>query len=74
MSETRPPYVTATAPINHIAEPFEIEAWERNLLLRMRQVAHSGQMIVVDGDARCWFVVGRLECNKPDKSELPFRI
>lgn len=75
MSERRESYITTTVPIGEIVSPpFEIETWERNMLLRMRQAAQTGQMLLVDGDARCWFVLGRMECNKEQRQELPFKI
>ena len=73
MSERQEIYATATAPIGEVVN-FTLEAWERNAILRMRQAARTGQMIIIDPDARCWYVVGKFECNKEQRSELPFKI
>ena len=73
MSERREPY-NATQPIATMTTvSFELTEWERNLVLRLRQAAQAGQLIVCDPDARCWWVTGRMECNKEDRG-LPFKI
>lgn len=75
MSEQRAAYITTTAPISGIAEAsFGITEWERNLLLRLRQAGQAGSLMVVDADARCWYVCGKMECNKEDRNNLPFRM
>jgi hypothetical protein len=51
----------------------EIGDWRYNMLLRMEQQRQAGLMLIVDPDARCWFEVGRMECNKQDR-ELPFKM
>lgn len=74
MSEHQEPYITATAPIGNVRQiSFDVDEWERNLLLRLRQAATTGQLIVCDPDARCWWVTGKLECNKEDR-RLPFEM
>lgn len=74
MSEPRAPYITATAPIGEVNQiSFDVAEWERNLLLRLRQAANEGKMLVCDPDARCWWVTGRMECNKEDR-RLPFEM
>lgn len=73
MSESHPSY-TSTAPIGEIKQAqLDLSEWERNVILRMRQLAATGRMILIDGDARCWYEVGKLECHKDDR-ELPFRM
>lgn len=73
MSEQRIPY-TATFPVGEIKQAsIDVDEWERNLILRLRQAAHTGQLLVCDPDARCWWVTGKMECNKADR-ELPFRM
>lgn len=45
--------------------------WRYNVLLRLDQLARVGRMIIIDADARCWYEVGRLECNKEDRRLPP---
>lgn len=72
MSESRMNY-TATAQVGNITEDsIMLEAWERNLVLRLRQAAAKGEMLLCDPDSRCWWVTGKRECNKEDA--LPFRM
>ena len=72
MSERREQYITTTAPIGEVTQVnFTVDEWERNLLLRMRQAAREGKIVVCDPDARCWWVTGKMECNKEDRA-LPF--
>lgn len=73
MSEQRIQY-TATIPIGEIKQvSLDVDDWERNLILRLRQAASAGQLLVCDPDSRCWWVTGKMECNKADR-ELPFRM
>lgn len=73
MSEQRITY-TATLPIGEVKQvSFDVDDWERNLILRLRQAANAGQLLVCDPNARCWWVTGKMECNKADR-ELPFRM
>ncbi len=74
MSEQRAQYVTSTQPVGDMAEVMPLTEWERNLVLRLRQAAASGVIVTVDPDARCWWVSGRMECNKEDRIKLPFKI
>ena len=77
MSEQRPVYMTSTQPIAAVVEiDFAVSEWERNVILRMRQAAESGTLVIVDPDARCWWVAGRMECNKADRDarRLPFEM
>lgn len=77
MSEQRTPYVTMTQPaeVNGGRMPLLIapDDWRYNMLLRLEQQRQAGLMLLIDADARCWFEVGRMECNKSDR-ELPFKI
>lgn len=78
MSERQEPYITATRPIDvsgEIHNPIVVNFgdWRYNVLLRIDQLAKSGRMIIIDGDARCWYEVGKLECNKEDR-RLPFEM
>lgn len=73
MSEQREAYTT-TQPIGEVRPvDFTVEEWERNFLLRLRQAAKAGQLMVCDPDARCWWVTGKMECNRVDR-ELPFKM
>ncbi len=75
MSEQRAAYVTATAPIGDMTEEtLGLTEWERNMVLRSRQAAQSGLLMVIDAGARCWYVCGKVECNKEDRVTLPFRM
>lgn len=78
MSEQREPYITMTEPLDisgEIHNPIVINFndWRYNALMRLEQLAHSGRMIIIDGDAHCWYEVGKLECNKADRG-LPFKM
>ncbi len=68
MSEMQTDYIVATRSI-----VIEIDDWRYNMLLRMEQQKQAGLMLIVDPDARCWFEVGRMECNKQDRV-LPFKM
>jgi len=68
MSEQRAEYATITAEM-----VFTPDDWQYNLILRLQQAAKSGKMVLVDYDARCWYEVGKIECNKVDRT-LPFRM
>ncbi len=72
MSEQRESYTVSNAA--PLLVTFELTAWERNMILRMRQAARAGHMILVDGDAQCWFVLNGMECDKERRDELPFRM
>jgi hypothetical protein len=72
MSENRSSYNATQAIGTMNTVPFDLSDWERNFILRLRQAAQAQQMIVCDPDAKCWWVTGRIECNKG--TELPFRI
>ncbi len=75
MTEPRAEYITATQPIGDMAEiNLQLSEWERNFILRLRQAASAGVIVTVDPDARCWWVSGRMECNKEDRVKLPFRM
>ncbi len=74
MSEQRAQYVTSTQPVGDMAEVMPLTEWERNLVLRLRQAATAGVIVTVDPDARCWWVSGKMECNKEDRIKLPFKI
>jgi hypothetical protein len=50
---------------------FQVSDWERNFILRLRQAGQAGVLVTVDPDARCWWVSGRMECNKADR---PFAV
>lgn len=74
MSEQREGYVIVqgTQPLK---PPMTIEGddWRYNMLLRLEQQRSAGLMLIVDPDARCWFEVGRMECNKKDRA-LPYEM
>lgn len=75
MSDQRADYITATVPVGGIAETtINLTDWERNMVLRSRQAAQAGLLMVIDADARCWYVCGKMECNKEDRLNLPFRM
>ncbi len=80
MSEPREPYITSTAPIastngdNKIPLIVSGDDWRYNMLLALEQQKQAGLMLVIDADAHCWYRVGRLECNKSDRVELPFKM
>ena len=80
MSETRAGYVTTTQPIGDIdgsiKPPLTItgDDWRYNMLLALEQQRQAGLMVIIDADERCWYRVGRLECNKADRAELPFKM
>lgn len=75
MSEQRAAYITVTEPVGSIAETtFSLTEWERNMILRARQAAQAGLLMVIDADARCWWVCGKMECNKEDRVNLPFKM
>lgn len=74
MSGQREGYMTATQPIGEVRQvQFDVAEWERNFILRLRQAQVEGKIIVCDPDARCWWVTGRMECNKEDR-RLPFEM
>lgn len=75
MSDQRAEYVTSTQPVGEMTEvELMLSEWERNLILRLRQAATSGVLVTVEPHARCWWVSGRVECNKEDRIRLPFKI
>ena len=80
MTEPRPTYITTTQPVDEVVTdgraPMLItgDDWRYNMLLRLEQRRQAGLMLLVDPDARCWFEVGRMECNKADRDGLPFKM
>lgn len=75
MSERREGYAVGgiVQGTQAIKPPMTIDGddWRYNMLLRLEQQGKAGLMLIVDPDARCWFEVGRMECNKADRG-LPF--
>ncbi len=75
MSDPRAAYITSTAPVGEMTNTtLEITEWERNMVLRSRQAAQAGLLMVIDANARCWYVCGKVECNKEDRVNLPFKM
>lgn len=75
MSEQRAAYITVTEPISGVTETaLNLTEWERNMILRARQAGQAGLLMVIDADARCWYVCGKMECNKEDRVNLPFKM
>ncbi len=50
---------------------FDVEEWERNVILQMRLAAREGRLVVCDPDSHCWWTTGKMQCNKENR-ELSF--
>lgn len=74
MSETHVPY-DATFPVGKIeTDALNLQKWEKDLILQVRQAARAGALVVCDPDARCWWTTGKRQCSREDRPELPFKI